>query len=612
MGKAMRNRTALIIFLLSMLLPWGDLLAGELVFPQAVLDTYDQSLDAVGRGNIEEFRERVGELKNELYRIGLVSINSFVEESLSRSYALEREKRLTVARISLQVSPLNVKYWLYLGLNDLLDFNMYAFWNDLLNMYQATLKNPIPLLKSTYVMFAFFIFFLLFLCFFFSLGILFKYFSSLVSDLFRVKALQKVRFLVAPMVLCVLILPVYLLRSPFTVLYFWLILFAPYMVHREFIITLIVGFLIIATIMINDKVGAYSQMAISPARKNLFHLAHGITSGVRDVEVDLSEDYLISSAGKVRYSYLMEKYRDSIGIAEDLEQRVGMEYGVFVSMGRFSLGDQPGAISKMIEVSEGDVQDPVVLFNLYQLYMTSYNFDEAAKIQKRAWRDIAGARPFQIDPSKVDEKLLIPPAIPGKYFWLFMDDLGKEGEGELPFSTLWVNPWRGGIIFFSLFMVLLVGIKVVSYNRYLILACRVCGYKQLWKVSLKKDDICQYCKSKSHHVKGAAGIPEKVYQIKSHKRGVRVKSLIIPGFGFLSVGAVSMFFFISIVISSLIALFVLFFFAFPGDYSPLYAVISRLGTVVIGVLVLAMYLFILITNDLVLRRIHKKHRVEVF
>jgi hypothetical protein len=107
-----------------------------------------------------------------------------------------------------------------------------------------------------------------------------------------------------------------------------------------------------------------------------------------------------------------------------------------------------------------------------------------------------------------------------------------------------------------------------------------------------------------------AGNPEKSYQIRTHKKAVRLKSLVVPGFGFLSAGSISMFFITTMVISLLLSLFVLFYFSFPGDYSPLYAVISRLGTVITGGLALAFYTIFLISNELFLRRAHSKHKID--
>jgi hypothetical protein len=165
-----------------------------------------------------------------------------------------------------------------------------------------------------------------------------------------------------------------------------------------------------------------------------------------------------------------------------------------------------------------------------------------------------------------------------------------------------LNPLGGSTAYFVVLMAGLVILRVITYNRYLILACRICGDRQLWKVGFKKEDICQFCKSKAFLVKGIAGILEKSYQIKIHKRAVRIKSLIVPGFGFLSVGSLSVFF--------LISLFVLFNFSFPGDYSPLYAVISRLGTLFTGALALVFYIFSLISNELLLRRMHRKYKIS--
>lgn len=589
----------------------GDVLdAEELIFPESLMNKYDASLSAVESGNIDGFSERVFELKNELYRHGLLSINSFVDDALSRSFALERNSRLDIVRIALQVSPLNAKYWLYLGLNDLLDFNAYAFWDDIVNLYHATRKNPVPLLKSLYIIFGFSAMFLLFFLFFFSIAIMLKYLPSLVSDILRIKSLQILKFIIPPLIIFAFLIFVYTVRSPYAVLFFILAVFSPYMLNRELLLTLLIGLVIFMTINFNSKVSVYSQMAIFPERKNLLHLAYGIATGVKDVKVDLAGKSLISSAGKVRYAFLTGNYRDSIQIGKDLEERMEEEYSIMTSMGKFYLGDTKGAISQLTKVLRDSENNPVVLFNLYQLYITDYQFDEAANIQEKAWGALSENRPFQINPKKIGERILIPPSISGSFFKVFMGDLGTKGYKELPFRNLWLNPLGGSWVYFAFLMAAMVLLRALTYNRYIIIACRICGDRQLGKVSLKKENICQYCKSKSLIFSGMAGNPEKSYQIRTHKKAVRLKSLVVPGFGFLSAGSISMFFITTIVISLLLSLFVLFYFSFPGDYSPLYAVISRLGTVITGGLALAFYAIFLISNELFLRRAHSKHKID--
>jgi hypothetical protein len=608
--RKFENNFFIALFLFCFCLNAQRVFAKEMIFPKSITSRYDSSLSAVESGNIDGFRDSVIELKNELYRHGLLSINSFVDDALSRSFALERNVRLDIVRSALQVSPLNVKYWLYLGLNDLLAFNLYSFWDDIVNLYHATLINPVPLLKSTYIVFGYFVMFHLFFTFFFSIAIMMKYFPSLVSDVLRIKPLQKVKLIVAPLIIGLIFTFAYVIRAPFALLFFILVIFSPYMVKRELLLTFCVGFVIVAGIFFNGKMSFYTQMAISPERKNLLHLVYGIATGVRDVDIEFEGDSLVSSAGKLRYAFLRGEFDDSVSMAADLEKKVGDEYGVIASMGKFYQGDVEGAIIKMTEVLKKREKDPIVLFNLYQLYITDYRFDQAAGIQEKAWENLAMHRPFQINPKKIGERILVPPSISGNYFKVFMEDFGTTWHKELPFRNLWLNPLGGSTAYFVILMAALVILRVITYNRYLILACRICGDRQLWKVGFKKEDICQFCKSKAFLVKGIAGILEKSYQIKIHKRAVRIKSLIVPGFGFLSVGSLSVFFLINILISLFLSLFVLFNFSFPGDYSPLYAVISRLGTLFTGALVLVFYIFSLISNELLLRRMHRKYKIS--
>lgn len=601
---------SIILFLISLSARCEIIFAEEVVFPREILSKYDASLQAVEIGNIDMFGDRVLELKNEIYRHGLLSINSFVDDALSRSYALERDSRLDVVRSALQVSPLNVKYWLYLGLHDLLDFNLYSFWDDIVNLYYATLNNPVPLLKSIYIIFGFTALFLLSFTFFFSIAVMMKYFSSVVYDLLRIKPLLKIRLFVTPLLIFLLLALAYGIGSPLAVFFLILVLFSPYMVKRELLLSFLLGLFIITTIVANNRLSAYSQMAISPERKNLLHLVYGIATGVREVDIDFSGHSLVNSAGSLRYAFLRGDYQGTIRIANDLEKKIGEEYGVFVSMGKYYLGDVEGAISKMTDITEKRQNDPVALFNLYQLYITDYQFDKAAKIQENAWKFLEGNRPFQINPKKIGERILVPPQVPGNFFKVFMKDYGEKAYKELPFRNLWMNPLGAGGVFFIILIASIVGLKAVTYNRYLIHTCRICGDRQLGIVTFKKEDICQYCKSKSHLLKGLAGNHEKTYRIRTHKRAVRIKSLIVPGFGFLSVGSLSMFFIINLIMSLLISLFVIFCFSFPGDYSPLYAVISRLGTVITGGLLLAFYVFFLMTNELLLRRLHSRYKID--
>ncbi len=599
-----------IIATILLVSPGGAAGAENLTVPKSLIEKYDASLSAVERGNIDAFSDGVFELKNEVYRYGLLSVNSFVDDALSRSFALERNIRLDIVRTSLHVSPLNVKYWLYLGLNDLLDFRVYAFWDDIVNLYYATLKNPVPLLKSLYIVFGFLAMLLLFFVFFFSMAIMLKYISSVVSDIIRVKALKRAELLITPLILLIFLMLTYVLRSPMAVLFFLLAVFSPYMLNRELFLTLILGMMIVVIILFNNKISVYSQMAIFPERKNLLHLTYGIATGVRNVEVDLGGESLMSSAGKARYGFLTGRYRDSVRISDELEKKIGKEYGVMASMGKFYLGDTEGAIDELKGLLQKNEKDPVLLFNLYQLYITDYQFDEASKIQEKAWQELSGNRPFRINPQKIGERILVPPAISGSVLRTFFADQGSRKPVDLPFRNLWLNPLGSNQMYFILLIAIMVLLRALTYNRYIILACRICGDKQLGKGSLKKEDICQYCKTKSLIVSGLAGNPKRSYQIKTHKRAVRLKSLIVPGFGFLAAGSVSMFFVTTFLLSMIMSLFVLFSFSFPGDYSPLYAIISRLGTIVTGGLTLLLYIFFTVSNEIFIRRVHAKYKID--
>lgn len=604
-------KNSLLIIITILLVSRGCTARAEsLTVPESLIEKYDASLSTVETGNLDAFSDSVLELKNEIYRHGLLSVNSFVDDALSRSFALERNIRLDIVRTSLHVSPLNVKYWLYLGLNDLLDFHVYAFWDDIVNLYYATLKNPVPLLKSLYIIFGFLAMFLLIFVFFFSMAIMLKYMSSIVSDICRIKALKRVEFLITPFILLLFLMLTYVLRSPIAVLFFLLAVFSPYMLNRELFVTFILGMVIVVTILFNNKISVYSQMATFPERKNLLHLAYGIATGVRDVEVDLGGDSLISSAGKARYGFLTGRYRDSVRIGDELEKKIGKEYGVIASMGTFYLGDTDGAIERLKSLLKKREKDSVTLFNLYQLYVTDYQFDEASKIQEKAWQELSGNRPFRLNPQKIGERILVPPAISGSVFQTFFVDQRSRKPVALPFRNIWLSPLGSSQMYFILLIAIMVLLRALTYNRYIILACRICGDKQLGKGSLKKEDICQYCKTKSLIVSGLAGSPKRSYQIKTHKRAVRLKSLIVPGFGFLAVGSVSMFFITIFLLSMIMSLFVLFCFSFPGDYSPLYAIISRLGTIVTGGLTLLLYVVFSVSNEFFIRRMHAKYKID--
>ncbi len=610
LAKTWLKNSFLIITAILLVSHGGPARAESLIVPKSLIEKYDASLSAVESGNLDAFSDSVFELKNEIYRHGLLSVNSFVDDALSRSFALERNIRLDIVRTSLHVSPLNVKYWLYLGLNDLLDFHLYAFWDDIVNLYYATLKNPVPLLKSLYIIFGFLAMFLLFFVFFFSMAIMLKYMSSIVSDICRIKGLKRVEFLITPVILLIFLMVTYVLRSPIAVLFFLLAVFSPYMLNRELFITFILGMVIVGTILFNNKISVYSQMAIFPERKNLLHLTYGIATGVRNVEVDLGGDSLISSAGRARYGFLTGRYRDSVRIGDELEKKIGKEYGVMASMGKFYLGDTDGAIEQLKGLLKKRDKDPVILFNLYQLYITDYQFEEASKIQEKAWQELSGNRPFRINPQKIGERILVPPAVSGSVFKTFFADLGSRRPVDLPFRNIWLSPLGSSQMYFILLIAIMVLLRALTYNRYIILACRICGDKQLGKGSLKKEDICQYCKTKSLIVSGLAGSPKRSYQIKTHKRAVRLKSLIVPGFGFLAVGSVSMFFITTFLLSMIMSLFVLFYFSFPGDYSPLYAIISRLGTIVTGGLTLLLYVVFTVSNEFFIRRMHTKYKID--
>ncbi len=582
----------------------------EITLPRELVKGYDLALKSGAAGNLEEFKIDVNRYRNSLYRRGLYSINSFVDDLFGCSGSLEKGKREAMIREALKISPLNVKYWLYLSLSDLLGIRLFRCVSDLLNLYYGSVNNPVSLLKSLYVLSAVFIFFLLSFAFFFALAMVFKYISSLAADITRVKSLDRLKIYVKPALLVLLFLLSVLVRSPFTLLMVFLILFSPYMVHREIVITYLLASGIIVAILLNGGLGGNYEMTISPGSKNLLYLSYGILENTEPGVVDLLGDSLLHQVGRVRYALLKGKYREVVSRSRKLEKKFGKEYGSFEALGLFYGGDTKGAIKAMEKVKRDGGDDPVTRFNLYQIYTGSFRFEKGSQVMEKAWKEISSTRPYSIDPSSIESKVLIPPSANEDLF-NFLTLHTERGEGEKgPFSFLWKPPVGTPLPFFVYIIVATILLRVVTYNRYITLACRICGDRQLWKVSMKKDDICPLCRSKSLLVRGSSWNGEKLYPLRFRKKALRVLSLLVPGYPFISAGSVTTFFLINGVFSFFLSLFVLFHYLFPGDFSPLYGMIGRLGSLVTGTFIIFSYCATTVSGEFYLRKLHRKYNLK--
>ena len=604
-------RPLFIILLVGLLCLHSAILhSEEISFPKSFTKSYTNALNSGGEGNLEGFREDVNRLRNGLYRRGLYSLNSFVDDLFARTGSLEKGKRDALLREALKISPLNVKYWLSLSLTDLLGFRPFRPVSDLPTVYYGTVNNSVSLIKALYVLVALFAFFLLPFAFFFVIAMVFKYISSLTADISRVKALDPLKIFVKPALLVFLFLLALMVGSPFALLMVLLILFSPYMVHREIVITYLVGAGIIAAILLNGGLGQNYERTISPGSRNLLYLSYGILENVNPAVVDLKGDSLLHQVGRLRYALLKGHNREVVSRSRKLEKKFGKDYASFEALGLFYGGNSKGARKVLEEVNKDDGGDPISRFNLYQIYTGTFHFEEGSQVIERAWKEISVTRPYSIDPSSIDSKVLIPPTA-SKVLLDFLTLSPRMVQRENgPFSFLWKPPVGHPLSFFVYLIVATILLRVVTYNRYITLACRICGDRQLWKVSMKKDDICSLCRSRSLLVRGSSWNVEKIYPLRFRKKVLRVLSLLVPGFPFVSAGSVSIFFLTNLLFSSLLSLFVFFHYLFPGDISPLYGVIGRLGNVITDTLIIFSYGAIALSGEYYLRKLHKKYNLK--
>ncbi|RMG58162.1 MAG: hypothetical protein D6713_08285 [Deltaproteobacteria bacterium] len=153
------------------------------------------------------------------------------------------------------------------------------------------------------------------------------------------------------------------------------------------------------------------------------------------------------------------------------------------------------------------------------------------------------------------------------------------------------------------------GLRVLTFNRYLHTACKVCGERQPWRVRFKKDDVCGLCSSRSHEFRGGARALEKAANIRLYRKATIARSLLLPGYTFLAMNSVTIYALWTGLFSFFLSLFVIFRFAFPGNLSSLYGKIHAYGLVISGVGCGAIYLFFNGLGAAVFRRLLKKHRV---
>ncbi len=606
-GISGRNILSSVICLLIFSLPAGRIYGGELQIPRTISARYDTSLSFAIKREKDTFVDSIHKLRNEMYRHGIFSINSFADEVFKKTEDFSGDVRLDFTREALKVSPLNVKLWLYIALKDALSLHPFRSIGDILNLYYATFENPVSLLKSLYVFAAFINLFILSFALFFTISMVFKYLPSFTSDILRIKIIKRGEPYLRPVLLLLLLgLSIYL-KSPYVFLMVMVILFSPYMVHREIIIAYLIIGSIILSIIFNGGLGKKYEIAVSPAGKNLLYLSYGIVDSRSPGKIELEGSSLIHQIGRARYQFLQGKYREALDLSMRLERNFGKEFGVFVSTAKFYGGDRMGALTKLEEIKDEIGPDPIVSFNLYQLYTSNFRFEEGARIIGKTWKDVKGKRPFSVNPATIEGNVLIPPTGGKEVLKSLFEYAEVEGVKSSPFSFLWDPPFGKALPFFMYLIVGTLVLRVVTYNRYITLSCRVCGDRQLWKVSLKKDDICQICRSKSLLVRGSSSNIEKLYPIRFRRKAIRVLSAIVPGYAFISTGAVTTFLIINLCFSFIISVFSLFWFFFPGEFSPLYHLIWGLGNRITGSILFLGYVGIGVGTEYFIRKIHRTH-----
>jgi len=557
--------------------------------------------------DLEGFKRGTIELRNELFRRGVLSLNDFADRVYELSENKRPELRRAFIREALRVSPLNVKFWLYLSLSDLISFRIFDFPSDFLNLIYGSLKNPVSLVKTLLIGIGGVSILILAFTFFFALGSFFKYYPNLVADLTTGKALEKIKFFVLPVLVLLFLFLFYSTRAPLFVLFLMLTVFTPYMIHRELVVTIALGVLIFSLTLAFNQVKGLAPVAVTGAGGDVIKVSYGIIPELDELpeEVEYRNfEKLIS----LRKAFFTGDYHRAAEIARALSSSVSRKFSVYEAMAKYYSGNKLDALSVMKDAYKRYPEDPIIVFNLYQLYLANFQFEKAQELQDVALYGVKKLRPYVINSDEVKEGVLIPAEV--GLGLLFSTLESRKGEmKEIPFPAMWRvrSLPTGSAYLVCVFLIIL--LRIVTFNRYLHSGCKVCGERQPWKVRFKKDDVCGVCASKTHHVRSSIMVPDKILSMRLYRRSTIMRSLLIPGYPLLAVNAVTFFSLGLFVNSFFVSLLLVFNFAFPKEYSPLYDRIYSLGVLVSYVGLVLSYLFFSGFGIAIFRRILKKYRV---
>ncbi|RMG57571.1 MAG: hypothetical protein D6713_09405, partial [Deltaproteobacteria bacterium] len=424
-----------------------------------------ESLRYVVIEDFNAFRERTIALRNELFRRGVLSLNDYADRVYELTEGKTAEVRRKFLREALKVSPLNVKFWLYLSLSDLVTLRVFDFPSDFLNLVYGSLKNPVALVKTIFIGMGFSSLLLLFFTLFFSLSIFFKYAPNLVADLAGGKSFEKGRVFLYPLFVIVMIVLLFVLRTPLLVFFAVLVVFTPYMIHRELVTTIGTGVLIILLALAHKNLGGLTQVAVTNEGGEAIQVAYGV---VPDPQTLKNIDPIAEFKDEIllRRLFFEKNYERAEKVARKLSKEVDERYSLYEVLARFYAGKKKEALSLLKEMEKLYPGDRLVTFNLYQVSLSNFLFDVAHSLRTDALEGISRLRPYSLQSDEVEEGVLIPAEMPVTRVFTVLRE--KEMmDSKAPLSALWRTPYSETVRVYIILLAVALGLRVLTFNRYL-------------------------------------------------------------------------------------------------------------------------------------------------